>query len=98
MLLISNLTFGGTQWPKQWFKHSSQHIGKKWLNLLKISTCAIPANLKNERAIKKFQLGRLGSIPLRRQYIEISSSINGIPIKTEHSISLSKDATVNISK
>jgi hypothetical protein len=53
--------------------------------LLQIITCDIPANLKNERAIKKFQLGRLGSIPLRWQYIEISSSINGIPRKTAHS-------------
>lgn len=66
--------------------------------LLKTITCAIPANLKKERAIKKFQLGRLGSISLRRQYIEISSSINGIPIKTAHSINFNKNATLDISE
>lgn len=66
--------------------------------MLKLITCAIPAILKNERARKKFQLGRLELIPLQRQYIEISSSTDGIPIKTVHTINFNKIIMVNILK
>lgn len=44
------------------------------------------AILKYARAIKKFQLGRIELIPLQRQYIEIISSIDGIPIKIAHTV------------
>ena len=61
----------------------------------KLITCAIPAILKYERARKKFQLGRLGLIPLQWQYIEISSSIDGIPIKIVHTMNFNKNVRVN---
>lgn len=58
--------------------------------MFKKITCAIPANLKYEKARKKFQLGRLGLMPLQWQYIEISSSTAGTPIETAHKINFNK--------
>ena len=77
---------------------NSTSISNGETHVKKLITCAIPAILKYERARKKFQLGRLELIPLQRQYIEISSSIDGIPIKTVHTINFNKNVMVNILK
>ena len=78
---------------KNIFKSTS--VGNSETHVKKLITCVIPAILKYERARKKFQLGRLELIPLQRQYIEISSSIDGIPIKTVHIINFNKNVRVN---
>lgn len=90
-------------WEAKWAKDKDDKTSKRSENIVnrtfisngetrykQLITCSIPAILKYERARKKFQLGRMGVIPLQRLYIDISSSIDGIPIKTAHTINFDK--------